>query len=461
MSAINVNSITGRTGSHGPVLTGVTTISGDLHVGSGLSVTGISTLSNTVVGGATTELVVGGDARITGILTIGTGSVTIDGTSGSSSITGVSTAGIGSVYGVDSINDIAYPTAGGLQFRNRIINGDGRIDQREGGSSVTVVNDGTIGPDRWMIRTSTPSAVSIQRNAGGIAPPDGFDFYTGVTSLAATSLVTTSYFALIQRIEGYNIGDLKFGSSYAKPVTISFYVRSSLTGTFGGALTNGAHNRGYPFTYTISTADTWEYKTITIPGDTSGTWDYANTCGMQLHFGLGSGSNYTGTAGSWQSATILGATGETSVVSTSGATFYLTGVQLEVGERATPFEYHNIEDELQRCKRYFEVIDVAGTSYLAQYTNAGYFWGANIPYMVEKRIAPTSIQYENISGSDYWVEVGQISYSNNSTANISFDATGVHSTRMFQLRPAGGSTPTRNYIYIWEPRFKVKVNSEL
>ena len=157
---------------------------------------------------------------------------------------------------------------------------------------------------------------------------------------------------LQQRIEGYNTADLAWGTSSALSVTLSFWVRSSLTGTFGGSLTNGT-SRSYPFTYTISSANTWEQKTITVAGDTTGTWLTSNGLGVICVFGLGVGSTYSGTAGAWAGSQLFSATGATSVVGTNGATFYITGVQLEIGTVATPFEYRNAQQELTMCQRYF------------------------------------------------------------------------------------------------------------
>jgi hypothetical protein len=157
-------------------------------------------------------------------------------------------------------------------------------------------------------------------------------------------------------VEGFNFADMAWGTASAKTVTLSFWVYSSLTGTFGGVLNNSAGNRSYPFTYTISTANTWEQKTITVAGDTSGTWIGAtNGIGLMVRFGLGVGTTYSGTAGSWSGSTFFSATGATSVVGTSGATFYITGVQLEKGSTATSFDYRSYGTELALCQRYFYV----------------------------------------------------------------------------------------------------------
>ena len=244
---------------------------------------------------------------------------------------------------------------GALSNRNRIINGAMVIDQRNGGASVTPIVSVTYSLDRWLAIASLASKYSVQQNAGSVTPPAGFTNYLGVTSLSAYSVGATETFAISQRIEGFNIADLGWGTASAKTITISAWVRSSLTGTFGGSLRNSGNNRSYPFTYTISAANTWEYKTITIEGDTSGTWLTNNGSGLEVIFGLGSGSTRSGTAGAWAGINYTNATGATSIVGTNGATFYITGVQLEVGDTATPFEYRSYGDELARCERYYQL----------------------------------------------------------------------------------------------------------
>ena len=239
------------------------------------------------------------------------------------------------------------------RFKNRIINGDMRIDQRNAGASVTGV-DGAYTLDRWCsIVYASASKYTVQQNAGSVTLPVGFSNYLGVTSSSAYSVAAGDIYAVYQRIEGYNVADLGFGTANAKTVTLSFQVYSSLTGTFGGSLLNSALNRSYPFTYTISSANTWEQKTITVAGDTSGTWLTTNGSGLMVCLGLGAGTTYSGTAGAWAAGTKYTATGATSVVGTSGATFYITGVQLEVGSSATGFEYVDYGTQLVMCQRYF------------------------------------------------------------------------------------------------------------
>ncbi len=238
-------------------------------------------------------------------------------------------------------------------FRNRIINGDMRIDQRNAGASVTPTVGGVYLLDRWVFSLSQSSKYSVQQNAGSVTPPAGFSNYLGVTSLSAYTVGASELFLFSQPIEGFNVADLGWGTANAKTVTLSFWVRSSLTGTFGGTVANSGDTRVYPFTYTINSANTWEYKTVTITGDTTGTWLTNNGVGMNVRFGLGVGSTYSGTAGAWSGSTYYSATGATSVVGTNGATFYITGVQLERGSDASSFEYRPYGTEFALCQRYF------------------------------------------------------------------------------------------------------------
>ena len=274
----------------------------------------------------------------------------------------------------------------GLFFRNRIINGDMRIDQRNAGASVTPTASGyTL--DRWQAIASQSSKFSVQQNAGSVTPPAGFTNYLGVTSLSAFSVAAGDYFSIYQQIEGLNVADLGFGTANALTVTISFWVRSSLTGTFGGSLKNPA-TRSYPFTYTIFSANTWEKKTITIAGDTTGTWATDTSAGLLLSLALGVGATYSGTAGAWAGANYASATGATSVVGTNGATFYITGVQLETGSVATPFERRPYTTELQLCQRYYERLN---SQFMAFIPNGTYLSNpyAVFQFLVQKRAAPT------------------------------------------------------------------------
>jgi hypothetical protein len=244
------------------------------------------------------------------------------------------------------------PTADSLQgFRNRIINGDMRIDQRNAGASVTIGTATTYAIDRFFGQGSVTSKFTAQQSS---TAPAGFVNSWLLTSSAATTPGASDYYYFSQLIEGQNVSDLAWGTASAKTVTLSFWVRSSLTGTFSGALLNSASNRSYAFTYSISTADTWEQKSVTIAGDTSGTWLTTNGVGIAVRFALGAGSSFLQSAGSWSTGNVVGATGTTQLISTNGATLYITGVQLEVGSVATPFERRPYGTELALCQRYFQ-----------------------------------------------------------------------------------------------------------
>ncbi len=213
--------------------------------------------------------------------------------------------------------NIAQGASNNVTFRNKIINGNMVIDQRNAGASVTPA-DGAYTLDRWQYQASQASKFTVQQNAASVTPPTGFSNYLGATVAASVSVGSGDYFGLLQRIEGFNFADMAWGTASASPITVSFWVRSSLTGTFGGSLRNSAQNRSYPFTYIISSANTWEQKTVTIAGDTSGTWVGAtNGTGLQVWFALGTGSTYSGTSGAWAGANYLSATGATSVVATT------------------------------------------------------------------------------------------------------------------------------------------------
>jgi hypothetical protein len=266
---------------------------------------------------------------------------------------------------ISGTNGVTFPdsslqsaAASPYTLKNKIINGAMVIDQRNAGASVTPTTTGAANYtlDRWAAWLSVSSKFSVQQNAASVTPPTGFINYLGVTSLAATTVSASDYYFISQQIEGLNTYDLDWGKATAKTVTLSFWVRSSLTGTFGGGLRNSAVDRCYPFSYTISTANTWTQISVTIAGDTSGTWLTTNGIGIHVIFGLGIGTNFSTTAGAWAAGNYASATGVTSVVGTSGATWYVTGVQLEQNTSATPFERRLYNQELANCQRYYQII---------------------------------------------------------------------------------------------------------
>jgi len=295
------------------------------------------TLANAATGNAPTLTASGGDTNIGfKLVAKGTGEVTAK------------------VNGSDVFN-----ASSSFGFKNRIINGAMVIDQRNAGASVTPTTANPYTLDRWRTVLSQNSKFTLQQTPSatesGFATrvAAGFTNYLAITSSSAYSITSGDFFFVQQPIEGFNSADLAWGTASAQSVTLSFWVRSSLTGTFGGSLQNSSFNRSYPFTYTVSAANTWEQKSVTIVGDTSGTWATDNSAGVKLQFGFGVGSTYSGTAGAWAGAEYYSATGATSVVGTNGATFYITGVQLEKGSTATSFDYRPYGTELDLCMRYY------------------------------------------------------------------------------------------------------------
>jgi hypothetical protein len=301
-----------------------------------------------------------------------------------------------------TFNDASLQGAAASPYvlKNRIINGDMRIDQRNAGASITPtdIGGGNYTLDRWLGYGSVASKFSVQQNAGSVTPPTGFTNYLGCTSLSAYTVGSSEFFQVSQAIEGYNMADFAWGTANAKTVTLSFQVYSSLTGTFGGAIQNSAQNRSYPFSYTISSANTWTTISITIAGDTSGTWLTTNGVGAYIRFAIGAGTTVSGTAGSWSGTSYKSATGATSVVGTNGATFYITGVQLEQNTSATPFERRLYNQELANCQRYYYKNNYSATAIIAtvqSYNTSGSAFGQLFTHPVPMRAAPSTTNSGN------------------------------------------------------------------
>ena len=296
--------------------------------------------------------------------------------------------------GITFNDSTAFNTAYSLGMRNRIINGNMVIDQRNAGASGTASNY-TV--DRWGYSATQASKGTWGRNLNSVTPPAGFTNYLGFQSSSAYSVGASDVFYIYQGIEGYNYADLAYGTVNAKTTTFSFWVYSSLTGVFGGAYQNAGGTRTYPFSYTIPAANTWTYITVTIPGDTTGTWNTTNGAANYVNFSLGAGSTYSGSANAWSGSNYFQPTGSTSVVGTSGATFYITGVQLEIGTVATPYERQIYSNQLIQCQRYYQT---NGNVTRSQTSSAGVF--SYICWNTTMRTAPTvsltSISYANASG---------------------------------------------------------------
>ena len=290
---------------------------------------------------------------------------------------------------------------GGQQLSNRnlLINGDMQISQRNVTSSVAVVgNQYTL--DRWQsVNDAGSSKFTVQQVTDA---PVGFYNSLKMTSSSAYTPTSTEVFGIGQKIEGKNTNWLMFGSSNAKSITISFFVKSSLTGTFNGSVLNADMLRGYPWTYTISSANTWEYKTVTVAGSQDGTWHNNNNEGMRIFWNMGSGTNRSGTAGQWSTTQYtFGATGATQAVATNGATLQITGCQVEVGGTATTFEHRSIGEEFARCQRYYQqYVNISAVGYVPNNSSRTYSHGFFFP--VEMRAAPTmSITNTGSSNGQY------------------------------------------------------------
>ena len=292
-----------------------------------------------------------------------------------------------------------------MGFRNRIINGNMVIDQRNAGASVSISNGTTTYlTDRWQVFENGSMAFSGQQVS---TAPAGFNRSLLITTTTAAAAGSADRCALTQIIEGFNIADFGWGAAGASAITLSFWVRSSLTGQFGGALQNSAQDYSYPFSFTISAANTFEFKTVTIAGPTTGTWSTDNTGGVRVSFDLGMGSTLLGTAGAWAAADYRGATGDVKLSGTNGATFYITGVQLEAGTNASAFEQIDYGRELIMCQRYYYKIGPGITNSML-----GVGWNASTTqsvalttFPVTMRAAPSALEQTGTAG-DYSIFSG-------------------------------------------------------
>jgi hypothetical protein len=294
--------------------------------------------------------------------------------------------------------------SGTYGFKNRIINGAMVIDQRAGGTYTVPATTVTYGLDRWAAYNSQASKFTMQQSS---TAPVGFNNSLLITSSAATTVGASDYYQLQQKIEGYNFADFNWGTANAKTVTLSFWVQSSLTGTFGGSFQNNGSSRNYPFSYTITTANTWQQISVTIAGDTTGTWIGAtNGIGVIVSFSLGMGSSNTNTAGAWYGTYYGAPTSSVNLVATNAATFYITGVQLEKGSTATSFDYRPYGTELALCQRYHvggantSSSVEAGPNYVMYFSGLSYVSGQQVrvqlPMKVPMRASPAA-QFSNNS----------------------------------------------------------------
>jgi hypothetical protein len=313
-----------------------------------------------------------------------------------------------------------FDSASTFGFRNRIINGAMVIDQRNAGAAITQNTTGTqYSCDRFNVNGSVASKFTAQQSS---TAPTGFVKSLLATSSSAYTVGSSEYFQISQRLEGNNIADLGWGTANAQTVTLSFWVRSSLTGTFGGSLYSYSGDVSYPFSYTISSANTWTTISVTIAGPTTGTFPTNNSGSLVVGFSLGAGATVSGTAGSWSSTLYRSATGATSVVGTNGATFYITGVQLEKGSTATSFDYRPYGTELALCQRYLPAVVTTATGSMAtgySYSSTLALFAINFP--VVARTQPTGItvtgSYAALRGDAASTSVSSIVFSNGGSSS--------------------------------------------
>ena len=381
-----------------------------------------------------------------------TGTVVIANASNNVAVTGdLNVSGATTLAGNPTV---AGTVAMGSSFlRNRIINGAMVIDQRNAGASVTINTTTPFVLDRWT-GYSDLANMTGQRTQATV--PVGLTYALGVTVGTGAAPSASQISRLEQRIEGYNFADLYWGGANALPITLSFWVRSSVTGTHSGSLVNSAATRSYPFTFTISVGNTWEYKTVSVTGDLTGTWLTDNSTGCKVIFNLGTGTTYLGTAGAWAAANYFGATGSVQLAATTGATFYITGVQLEVGTVATPFERRLYGTELALCQRYFETSFPIGTAPANATATYSYYSSAQsssvsiyvgVGLKVSKRSTPTvTIYSSNAIGSP---SANQIQYFNNAGAgwtNSSNTAAAALNDNSFYINSTTSGTAGYSYL---------------
>lgn len=320
---------------------------------------------------------------------------------------------------------------GSLGFRNKIINGGMVIAQR-GTSAVTGSGSKQYPVDRWMVFNGT-GTVTFQQSS---TAPTGFSNSIVATVTATGSYGTTGYTQIGQYIEGYNVADLAFGTSGAKQIAISFWVRSSVTGTYNVAVQNGAQTRSYVTTFVVSAANTWEYKTIVVTGDTSGTWATDSTAGMTLWVNLGLGSNFDTTANTWTAGSLYSTSGAVDFAANSGATFYLTGVQLEQNYQPTPFEQRPYGVELQLCQRYYWRYSGQAGGYNRIPSTGGSYnnsaWQGVVACPATMRSTPSSVEASGIGCTD------NVSFDSAAFSSVVLNTANSHPNGVF-MQCTGGS----------------------
>ena len=346
--------------------------------------------------------------------------------------------------------------------RNLVINGNFMIDQRNEGSELSITSNSKFSADRWTHNNDGFTYYKTQRRNDGSIQTTGEEYYMRVTVTTAVTLSGSTSQVLENNLEGYTVKHLNYGTSGAKQVTLSFWVRCSLTGTFGGALVNKDYNRSHPFSYTVNSANQWEYKTFTFSttGFTTGSFHTGDLVGLRLVFSLGNGPGRQGATNQWSNQTKFGPTGETNLVATNGATLDLSSVQLEEGTQATRFEHRSYGEELSRCQRYFVSLGNnthfhfgMGTAYNASALNI------SVPLPVPMRNAPTVARITN--GSSQWLHayVGATGTISNPTPQLG--ESGLTAYRVYCPSAGSGWTAGDSFWCQIRPDARLTFNAEL
>jgi hypothetical protein len=357
-----------------------------------------------------------------------------------------------------TFSDGSAQTSATRPFLNRIINGAMVLSQRNGTSAVTIDGGASYTLDRYLCQDNTDGSYTVAQSS---TAPTGFINSLLVTITGTDSSLTTTQFGrIVQRIEGFNTADLAWGTASAKTVTLSFWVRSSVTGTFSGTLVNDDANRIYAFTYTISVADTWEQKTVTIAGDTSGTWKTTNATGIELNLSIGAGPDRTVAAGSWGTSLAYAATGQTNLFATNGATFYITGVQLEVGSTATSFDYRPYGTEFDLCRRYYEQYNYTNAGGANQYIGSG---GVGMAWTGTDVRIPISYYPKRASATCAFS--GTIRFATNAFGqnftSVTFDNAGVNTVLLFNGSASGFTAGQAQQVTAQAANTYISISAEL
>jgi hypothetical protein len=315
-------------------------------------------------------------------------------------------------------------------YRNRLINGDFNINQR---AATSTTAGGTYIADRWSLSSSNANITHSLFSTANLTPNPTAGRLTATTGTAAGA---ANFWGLVQSIEGTLVADLRWGTASASTITVSFWLRSSITGTFGVAIRNSAINRSYVTSVTQNVAGTWEYKTVTIPGDQSGTWLTTAAAGIIVHITAGAGTNFLTTANTWTAGNFLGPTGMTNAMATNGNTFDVTGVQVESGSVATPYEFRPFTSEILLCQRYYFTSYIYGTAPgAASASNGSYRVVGNDPsnglfmssrWPVSMRGTPGVVIYQPLTGALSNLRNTQTGASVGLSTGIVADANGLY-----------------------------------